>query len=93
MMILRMNKKPNAERKGPVTLIASFTVAGSISAIIKPCMYSDKAAPRFWGIIGREGCTHLDGSYGVAEAVMSADWILQGTVTLSRQRLPDLLMV
>ncbi|RRT47534.1 hypothetical protein B296_00053677 [Ensete ventricosum] len=93
MTILRMNKKPNAERKGPVTLIASLTVAGSISAIIKPCMCSEKAALRFLEIIGKEGCTHLDGSYGVAGAVMSADWILQGIVTLSRQRMPDLLMV
>lgn len=38
MTILRMNKNPRAERKGPVIVMASFAVAGSISATIKPCM-------------------------------------------------------
>jgi hypothetical protein len=40
MTILTINRKPNAERKGPRNPIANFAVAGSISARIKPVMKS-----------------------------------------------------
>jgi hypothetical protein len=38
MTILTINRKPNAERKGPRNPIANFAVAGSISARINPVM-------------------------------------------------------
>lgn len=41
--ILMMNRKPNADRKGPMIPIAVFAVAGSRSAITSPSMQSETA--------------------------------------------------
>ncbi|CAL5342833.1 unnamed protein product [Camellia sinensis] len=44
MTILKMNRKPNPDRKGPRKPIASFAVAGSKSTTTNLCINSDAAA-------------------------------------------------
>lgn len=43
MTILKMNRKANADKKGPRMLIASFAVSGSKSNSINLCISGDEA--------------------------------------------------
>lgn len=72
MTILAINRKPNAERKGPVIPIANFAVAGSRSASVNSCMELEAALYKLSGIDATSDCMQLDALYEPAEAAKHA---------------------